>query len=194
MLKPQVNFRSSFLCNFLSVIFSKRLSADCFQRVDRFVMEEIMKPPIKTLSIGQVAERTGLSVSALRFYEEAGLVAPSRNAGGQRRYPRADLRRLSFIMIAQQLGFSLVEIREKLTSLPQGRPPNQGDWARISQQFRAQLEQRIKLLSLTVERLDGCIGCGCLSLKNCALYNPNDRIAARGAGPRYLLGDLPDEA
>jgi MerR family redox-sensitive transcriptional activator SoxR len=152
-----------------------------------------MNPSTKTLSIGQVAERTGLSVSALRFYEEAGLVAPSRNAGGQRRYPRADLRRLSFIMIAQQLGFSLEDIRQKLASLPLGRSPNQRDWTRISQQFRAQLEQRIKLLSLTVERLDGCIGCGCLSLKKCALYNPEDRIAARGAGPRYLLGDLPDE-
>ncbi|MFT4633581.1 MAG: MerR family redox-sensitive transcriptional activator SoxR [Candidatus Pseudothioglobus sp.] len=153
-----------------------------------------MKLAAKTLSIGQVAERTGLSVSALRFYEEAGLVSPGRNTGGQRRYPRADLRRLSFIMIAQQLGFSLEDIREKLASLPSGRPPNQRDWTRISQQFRTQLEQRIKLLSLTVERLDGCIGCGCLSLKKCSLYNPEDRVAARGAGPRYLLGDLPGEA
>jgi MerR family redox-sensitive transcriptional activator SoxR len=150
-----------------------------------------MKTPAPTLSIGQVAERTGLSVSTLRFYEESGLVSPSRNAGGQRRYPRADIRRLSFIMIAQQLGFSLEEIREKLAGLPQGKPPSQKDWTHISKQFRAQLNQRIRLLTLTVERLDGCIGCGCLSLKKCALYNPQDRAATRGVGPRYLLGDLP---
>jgi len=150
-----------------------------------------MKTPAPTLSIGQVAERTGLSVSTLRFYEESGLVSPSRTAGGQRRYPRADIRRLSFIMIAQQLGFSLEEIREKLASLPQGKPPSQKDWTHISKQFRAQLNQRIRLLTLTVERLDGCIGCGCLSLKKCALYNPQDRAATRGVGPRYLLGDLP---
>ncbi len=139
------------------------------------------------LSIGQVAERTGLTVSAIRFYESAGLVSPDRNPGGQRRFHRSDIRRLSFILIAQQLGFSLDEIRERLTSLPQNRTPTQKDWARISRQFRATLDERIAVLTRMRDRLDGCIGCGCLSLTNCALYNPEDRAHRRGPGPRYLL-------
>jgi MerR family transcriptional regulator, redox-sensitive transcriptional activator SoxR len=145
------------------------------------------------LSIGRVAKRTGLSISSIRFYEEAGLVSPGRNHGGQRQFRRSDLRRLSFIMIAQQMGFSLEVIRKKLTSLPDSRTPTQKDWARISRQFRAELDARIEMLQLTRDRLDGCIGCGCLSLKNCALYNPQDRAGLRGAGPRYLLGDKPEQ-
>ena len=126
------------------------------------------------ISIGRVAERTGMSISAIRFYEEVGLVSPVRNTGGQRRFLRSDIRRLSFILIAQQLGFSLDEIRAKLSTLPAGRTPTQADWARISRQFRDRLDERITVLTRTRERLDGCIGCGCLSLKNCALYNPED--------------------
>ncbi len=141
------------------------------------------------LSIGQVAARTGLSVSAIRFYEEAGLVSPVRSDSGRRLFLRSDIRRLSFILIAQQLGFSLDAIREKLKSLPHGRTPTQRDWTRISRQFRADLDERIALLTRTRDRLDGCIGCGCLSLTNCALYNPEDRAYRRGPGPRYLLGD-----
>ncbi len=141
------------------------------------------------LSIGQVAERTGLSVSAIRFYEELGLVAPVRSDSGRRLFLRSDIRRLSFIVIAQQLGFSLDRIREQLSALPQARTPTQRDWTRISRQFRADLDARIALLRRTRDRLDGCIGCGCLSLKNCALYNPEDRARLRGPGPRYLLGD-----
>ena len=145
------------------------------------------------LSIGQVAERTGLSVSAIRFYEERGLVAPFRNAGGQRRFRRSDIRRLSFVLIAQQLGFSLEEIVERLKGLPEGRTPTKRDWARISTSFRQVLQERIDIMKRMQERLDGCIGCGCLSLANCALYNPEDRANLLGAGPRYLLGDLPDD-
>ena len=141
------------------------------------------------IAIGQVAERTGLSVSAIRFYEEAGLVHPTRNNGGQRRFRRSDIRRLSFVLIAQQLGFSLDDIRARMQALPHERTPTQKDWARISRSFRAVLDDRIDVLTRTRERLDGCIGCGCLSLKNCALYNPEDRARKRGAGPRYLIGD-----
>ena len=144
------------------------------------------------LSIGQVAKRTGMSVSAIRFYEEAGLVSPDRNLGGQRRFLRSDIRRLSFILIAQQLGFSLDEIRTRLESLPQGRTPTQTDWKKISREFRLVLDDRIELMTRMRDRLDGCIGCGCLSLKNCALYNPDDRVNKNGAGPRYIVGDSPE--
>ncbi|MGR3661560.1 MAG: redox-sensitive transcriptional activator SoxR [Paracoccaceae bacterium] len=141
------------------------------------------------LSIGQLAGRTGLAVSAIRFYEEKGLVSPLRNAGGQRRYDRADIRRLSFVMISQQLGFSLGEIRELFRGLPEGRTPTKADWTRISKVFRVTLDQRIETMTLLRDKLDGCIGCGCLSLSNCALYNPDDRASAKGSGPRYLMGD-----
>ncbi len=144
------------------------------------------------LSIGQVAERTGLSVSAIRFYESQGLVHPDRNPGGQRRFQRADIRRLSFVLIAQQLGFSINQIKQQLMSLPDGRTPTQKDWARLSRGFRDDLDRQILLLQNTRERLDGCIGCGCLSLSNCALYNPDDKAWRYGPGPRYILGDPPD--
>lgn len=143
------------------------------------------------LSIGQLASRTGLSVSAIRFYETKGLIAPLRNPGGQRRFLRADIRRLSFILIAQQLGFSLQEIRRRLAALPDGRAPTRADWSRLSRAFRAEIEDRIETLSQLRDKLDSCIGCGCLSLQNCALYNPEDRAAGLGVGPRYLLGDKP---
>ena len=144
------------------------------------------------LSIGALAKRTGLAVSAIRFYEAQGLVAPWRNAGGQRRFQRADIRRLSFVMIAQQFGFSLPEIRALLAQLPDRRTPTPRDWATISVTFRDRLDARIETLQKLRDNLDGCIGCGCLSLPKCKLYNPDDRIRARGAGPRYLMGDRPD--
>ena len=150
-----------------------------------------MKKATDRVGIGEVAQRTGLSVSAIRFYESEGLVRPVRNAGGHRRYLRSDLRRLSFILIAQQLGFSLQEIRAQLKGLPQERTPTQRDWSRISRGFHRELQQRIDLLTKMRDRLDGCIGCGCLSLKRCALYNPDDRARGLGAGPRYVLGDDP---
>ena len=151
-----------------------------------------MKNPVR-LSIGEVAERTGLSVSAIRFYEEEGLVTPTRNSGGQRRFLRSDIRRLSFVLIAQQLGFSIGEIRTRLEALPDQRTPTQRDWARLSRGFRDELQVRIDMLSRMRDRLDGCIGCGCLSLKNCALYNPEDRARRSGVGPRYVLGDPVDD-
>ena len=143
------------------------------------------------MSIGEIADRTGLSVSAIRFYETQGLVTPQRNPGGQRRFLRSDIRRLSFVLIAQQLWFSLDEIRERLATLPSGRTPTKKDWAKISRTFRGALQQRIDIMTRMRDRLDGCIGCGCLSLSNCALYNPDDRARALGVGPRYLLGDSP---
>ena len=139
------------------------------------------------LSIGELAQRTGLSVSAIRFYETRGLVAPYRNAGGQRRFERADIRRLSFVMIAQQIGFTIEQIGDVLTSLPAGRTPTQKDWTRISKQFRKSLDSRIAVMTRMRDNLDGCIGCGCLSLKKCALYNPDDKAKNLGPGPRYIL-------
>ncbi|NIZ12471.1 redox-sensitive transcriptional activator SoxR [Phaeobacter sp. HF9A] len=144
------------------------------------------------LSIGFLAERTGLAVSAIRYYEAQGLLEPWRNAGGQRRFHRADIRRLSFVMIAQKFGFTLPEIRDQLQRLPNGRTPTKEDWTRLSQQFRAHLDARIKMLEKLRDDLDGCIGCGCLSLPSCALYNPADKAAKKGAGPRYLMGDSPE--
>jgi len=145
------------------------------------------------LTIGALAARTGLATSAIRYYEAQGLIAPIRNAGGQRRYLRGDIRRLSFVMISQQLGYTLSEIRAALASLPQGRNPTKADWTRLSKRFRGDLDAKIEQLTALRDRLDGCIGCGCLSLESCALYNPDDRIAARGAGPRYLMGDRADQ-
>ncbi len=144
------------------------------------------------LSIGALADRTGLAVSAIRYYESQGLIAPWRNGGGQRRFHRADIRRLSFVMIAQKFGFSLPEIRELLAGLPGQRTPTPADWTRISATFRTRLDARIETLQKLRDNLDGCIGCGCLSLPTCKLYNPDDRARARGSGPRYLMGDAPD--
>lgn len=143
------------------------------------------------LTIGALATRTGLAVSAIRYYEEQGLIQPWRNAGGQRRFQRADLRRLSFVIIAQKFGFTLPEIRELLDRLPGRRTPTPRDWAQISVAFRERLDQRIETLQTLRDNLDGCIGCGCLSMPKCALYNPDDRARAKGSGPRYLMGDKP---
>ncbi len=146
----------------------------------------------KGLSIGALAARTGLAVSAIRYYEAQGLISPWRNSGGQRRFQRADIRRLSFVMIAQQFGFTLPQIRALLDQLPGGRTPTPEDWASLSTKFRAHLDQRIETLQRLRDNLDGCIGCGCLSLPKCALYNPGDAARHKGAGPRYLLGDRPE--
>ena len=144
------------------------------------------------LSIGALSERTGLAVSAIRYYEAQGLVSPWRNDGGQRRFSRSDLRRLSFVMIAQQFGFTLPQIKAELDRLPGGRTPTKKDWARISDGFRSALDQKIEALTRLRDNLDGCIGCGCLSLRSCALYNPGDRAGKQGSGPRYLMGDRPE--
>ena len=142
------------------------------------------------LSIGQLAERTGLSISAIRFYETQDLIKPFRNAGGQRRFLRSDIRRLSFVLIAQQFGFTIRQIRNQLQMLPDERTPSKGDWAKISASFRVELNAKIESLTQLRENLDGCIGCGCLSLDKCKLYNPGDRASIHGPGPRYLMGDV----
>ena len=144
------------------------------------------------LTIGDMARRTGLAVSAIRYYEDMGLVHPGRNAGGQRRYARSDIRRLSFVMIAQEFGFTLPQIRAELDRLPRGRAPTKSDWARISTAFRRELDAKIAGLETLRDKLDGCIGCGCLSLNACRLYNPEDRARRSGPGPRYLMGDRPN--
>jgi MerR family transcriptional regulator, redox-sensitive transcriptional activator SoxR len=143
------------------------------------------------LTIGDLARRTGLSVSAIRFYEAKGLVSPIRTGGNQRRFLRSDIRRLSFALVAQRLGLTLGEVQAELATLPDGRAPTQADWTAISVRVRERLDARIAMLERTRDLLDGCIGCGCLSMERCALYNPGDRAARAGAGPRYLLGDRP---
>jgi MerR family redox-sensitive transcriptional activator SoxR len=143
------------------------------------------------LTIGELARRTGMSVSAIRFYEARGLLSAVRTTGNQRRFLRSDIRRLSFAQIAQRLGLSLAEIEAELSILPKGRAPTRQDWQVISRRVRGRLEARIAMLTRTRELLDGCIGCGCLSLAKCRLYNPADRAAQRGPGPRFLLGDRP---
>ena len=145
-----------------------------------------------TISIGQLARRTGLSVSAIRFHEQQGLVTAERNAGGQRRFLRSDIRRLSFVLIAQQFGFSIAEIRRELEKLPKSRTPNKRDWERIGKVFGKALDRKIDALQQLRARLDGCIGCGCLSLAACKLYNPEDSAGRLGTGPRYLMGDCPE--
>lgn len=144
------------------------------------------------LTIGDLSSRSGLAVSAIRFYETHGIVRPLRNQGGHRRYSRADLRRLSFALIAQRLGFPLAEIAGHLAALPDDRAPDRADWERIAQGFRDKITERMTALQTLADKLDGCIGCGCLSLDKCSLYNHEDRIATKGTGPRYLLGDDPD--
>ncbi len=141
------------------------------------------------LSIGEIARRTGLSVSAIRFYEEKGLVTSERNAGGQRRFLRRDIRRLSFVLIAQKFGFTIGDIKKHLDTLPDGRTPTKADWAKMSRTFRQELDKQIDHLTRLRDRLDGCIGCGCLSLQSCALYNPDDEANTLGEGPRVLMGD-----
>ena len=138
------------------------------------------------LTIGQVAERSGMAVSALRYYEAQGLVAATRTPGGARRFPRSVLRRLAFVRAAQNVGLTLPEIREALATLPDGRTPSARDWARLSASWRDRLDERIRALEQLRDGLSSCIGCGCLSLTRCALYNPGDVRGAEGPGARLL--------
>jgi MerR family redox-sensitive transcriptional activator SoxR len=142
------------------------------------------------LSIGEAADRTGVTISALRFYEAHGLISSTRSAGGQRRFHREVLRRVAFIRIAQQIGLSLSTTSSTRSPPCRGSaPPTVADWARLSRAWRSTLDERIKLLELVRDELSSCIGCGCLSLHTCRLYNPDDRARVLGQGPRYLLGD-----
>lgn len=140
----------------------------------------------KELSVGEVAARSGVSVSALHFYERKGLIGSRRNAGNQRRYPREVLRRVSVIKVAQRIGVPLADIRDALATLPKRRTPTAADWRKLSDRWRADLDRRIGTMTRLRDQLDGCIGCGCLSLKICPLRNPHDELAEEGTGPRLL--------
>ena len=138
------------------------------------------------LTIGELSTRSGVATSALRYYEELGLIGSERTPGNQRRYPRAMLRRVAFIRSAQRVGLSLDEVAEALATLPEGRTPTKADWARLSRSWRPRIEAQIERLERLRDKLDGCIGCGCLSLRTCALNNPDDEVAPRGPGAVFL--------
>ena len=142
------------------------------------------------LTIGEVAHRAGMAHSALRYYERSGLISAVRSPGGQRRYSRTVLRRLAFVRAAQNVGLSLAEIRAALSTLPAERTPTKTDWERLSKTWRARLDEQIDGLIALRDGLTSCIGCGCLSLRRCALSNPGDVAGAAGPGPRYLPATL----
>jgi MerR family redox-sensitive transcriptional activator SoxR len=141
---------------------------------------------VTVLTIGQVAERTGAATSALRYWEDLGLITSVRTTGNQRRYERATIRRVSFIRAAQRVGLSLDEIGAALATLPDGRTPTANDWARLSRAWRSRLDEQIRRIEKLRDQLDSCIGCGCLSLRTCALNNPSDVLAEHGPGPVLL--------
>jgi MerR family transcriptional regulator, redox-sensitive transcriptional activator SoxR len=143
------------------------------------------------LRIGEVARRSGVASSALRFYEERGLIGSERAGSGHRRYPRPVLRRIAFIVFAQRVGLTLQEIAVELGKLPPDRAPNRRDWSRLSRTWSSRIDQRIAELERLKAGLEGCIGCGCLSLDRCRLANPDDHAASLGPGPRYWIGDRP---
>ena len=146
---------------------------------------------VTLLTISEVSRRSGVAASALRFYEERGLITSERAGSGHRRYSRAVLRRIAFIVFAQRVGLTLEEIGGELAKLPPDRAPNRRDWSRLSSRWSSRIDQRIAELERLKAGLTECIGCGCLSLERCKLANPDDRAAARGAGPRYWIGDRP---
>lgn len=143
------------------------------------------------LTIGDVSRRSGVASSALRFYEERGLIRSKREGRGQRHYPREVLRRIAFIVFAQRIGLSLDEIGEELSKLPENRAPTGRDWSRLSGTWTARIDERVAELERLRAGLTQCIGCGCLSLERCQLSNPGDRAARLGPGPRYWIGDRP---
>ena len=142
-------------------------------------------PP--TLTVSEVARRSGVTVSTLHFYEAQGLIGSTRTAGNQRRYPRTVLRRVAFVRVAQRVGISLAEIGAALATLPDSAAPTREDWARLSASWRADLDERLAQLQKLRDTLDDCIGCGCLSIDRCKLRNPLDRLGAEGQGPQRLL-------
>ena len=141
------------------------------------------------LTIGVMSERTGVAHSALRYYEAEGLIRSTRTDGGQRRYARDTIRRVSFVRAAQQVGLSLEEIRAALTALPDNRTPDHADWERLAASWAPRLDAQIRMLERLRDKLSGCIGCGCLSLQKCRLFNPDDEAASRGPGARYLIDE-----
>lgn len=151
--------------------------------------EEAVAKPDELLTIGEVAKRSGVAASALRYYEQRGLIRSTRSGSGHRRFPRPTLRRIAFIVFAQKIGLSLDEIAEELAKLPPDRTPVGRDWARLSSTWRARIRERIAELERLEQGLTRCIGCGCLSLKQCRLSNPGDQAHRLGPGPRYWIGD-----
>lgn len=145
--------------------------------------------PRKPLTIGELSARSGVATSALRFYESEALISSNRTSGNQRRYRRDTLRRVAFIRAAQQLGLSLDEIRAALGTLPDNRVPTKDDWEKLSRSWRPRLDEQIRQLQRLRDQLDGCIGCGCLSLRRCRLLNFGDHAAERGPGPRFVFED-----
>ena len=143
------------------------------------------------LTIGEVAERTGTTTATLRFYEQEGLIEAERTGGNQRRFRRETLRRIAFVRAGQRVGLTLSELRAALDDLPDGRTPTMADWARLSKAWQARLDEQIELLVRLRDDLSSCIGCGCLSLQACRIYNPDDVASTLGPGSRYLLGDRP---
>lgn len=143
----------------------------------------------KELTVGEVAARSGVTVSALHFYESKGLIKSRRNQGNQRRYPREALRRVAAIKVAQRVGMPLASIRDALMTLPEGRTPTAADWRKLSAKWKAELDDRITRLTRLRDQLTGCIGCGCLSLDACPLRNPRDELSEQGPGPRLLDPD-----
>lgn len=144
------------------------------------------------ITITELSARSGVAPSALRYYESLGLIAASRTSGNQRRYRRSVLRRVAVIKAARAMGVPLSSITSALAGLPDGRDPTPGDWERLSQRWHAELDQRIAVLEKLRDQLSSCIGCGCLSLERCKMFNPDDRVADEGAGPRLLMGDAAD--
>jgi len=142
--------------------------------------------PVANLTIGELSARSGVATSALRYYEDQGLIHAERTSGNQRRYRRPTLRRVAFIRSAQRVGLSLEEIAEALATLPEGRTPTKADWSRLSREWRPRIDAQIERLERLRAKLDGCIGCGCLSLRTCSLNNPDDEVAPRGPGAVYL--------
>jgi MerR family redox-sensitive transcriptional activator SoxR len=146
------------------------------------------------LTIAELSSRSGAAPSALRYYEEVGLISAERTAGNQRRYPRYVLRRIAFIRAGRQIGLSLRDIRAALDTLPDGKAPTKAQWGRAARTWQARIDERITELQRLSSTLGSCIGCGCLSLRTCGLYNPQDTAASRGAGARWLLGDESPQA
>lgn len=179
ILQAQVNLKSSMIC---SASLMKKMPTS-----------GAAPSTAEQLPIGAFARRSGVAASALRFYEDQGLLHSQRSASGRRQFARTELRRLAFIRAAQTVGLSLDQIRAALASLPDGRTPTPADWERLSRAWRPLLEERIAALCQLRDQLSACIGCGCLSLSKCALYNPGDAAAARGSGARYWLGDRSSE-
>jgi MerR family redox-sensitive transcriptional activator SoxR len=164
---------------------SRERKTSALLEVKKFMKQSSARPK-KTLAVGEVAKRSGLSISALHFYESKKLIKSERNVGNHRRYAREVLRRVAVIKVAQRAGVPLADIREALASLPNGRTPTATDWTHLASRWRYELEGRIAELSKLRDQLTGCIGCGCLSLKACRLRNPDDKLAAKGDGPRLL--------